>query len=299
MIDSLLNDMSPTLREVRTRFAPSPTGNLHLGHLYAAMVAHDLAQKLNGEYLLRFEDIDRTRVRKEYYDSILEDLYFFNFEHAEPPIGQLTDDRVLAYAAALNRLEQLGVTYPCFCTRKDIANELKSLTNAPHAEDILTQHYPRTCRKLTLEEIDSNLKAGKVPAIRLDAEKARALTGELSFTDLRHGITPIDHHILGDCILARRDIGTSYHIASVVDDAHQKISHVTRGDDLLESTHLHRILQTLLGFQEPIYLHHPLVVDIKNERLAKRSKSISIKKLRELGHDRKSLLEMMQQQLQK
>jgi len=254
MIDSLLNDMSPTLRGVRTRFDPSPTGNLHLGHLYAAMVAHDLAQKLKGEYLLRFEDIDRTRVRKEYYDSILEDLYFFNFEHAEPPIGQLTDDRVLAYAAALNRLEQLGVTYPCFCTRKDIANELKSLTNAPHAEDILTQHYPRTCRKLTLEEIDSNLKA---------------------------------------------DIGTSYHIASVVDDAHQKISHVTRGDDLLESTHLHRILQTLLGFQEPIYLHHPLVVDIKNERLAKRSKSISIKKLRELGYDRKSLLEMMQQQLQK
>ena len=299
MLHSLLKYSFSHRNKVRTRFAPSPTGHLHLGHLYAAVIAHDLAIRLDGEYLLRFEDIDITRVRDKYYHSILEDLHFFELKHHTAPISQLAEERSLAYASALNKLEHLGVTYPCFCTRKEISTELMSITNAPHKKDYQTQHYPGICKKLSSEKILEHLNAGKTPAIRLDADKAKALTGELSFKDLRHGSQSVDHHILGDCILARKDIGTSYHIASVVDDNHQEISHVTRGDDLLESTHLHRILQSLLGFHEPIYLHHPLVVNTKNERLSKRAESISIKSLQKSGHTKLSLLEMIKLQLEK
>lgn len=283
--------------EIRTRFAPSPTGHLHLGHLYAARIAHDLARDLGGKYLLRFEDIDATRVRDEYYDSILDDLKFFDLKHDEEPTSQLEEERTQAYQDAMSTLNELGITYPCFCSRKEIARELALLTNAPHKEDSLAPHYPGTCKKLTPEQIQQHLSAGKPPAIRIDADKAKALTDPLTFTDLIHGEVQVDHHILGDCVLSRKFIGTSYHIASVVDDAQQEITHVSRGEDLLECTHLHRILQTLLKLAEPIYLHHALVVDKDEERLAKRADSLSIKELREEGYDSKSLTAMMLQQL--
>ncbi len=283
--------------KIKTRFAPSPTGHLHLGHLYAASVAHDLARELGGKYLLRFEDIDVTRVKDEYYDSILDDLKLFQLAHDEEPISQLQEDRTQAYQQAIKTLNKLGVTYPCFCTRKSIARELELLTNAPHQEDSQSPHYSGTCKNLTSEQIQQNLSAGKLPAIRIHADKAKELTGALTFNDLIHGEVQVDHNILGDSVLSRRDIGTSYHIASVIDDAYQEITHVSRGEDLLESTHLHRVLQSLLKLSEPIYIHHALVVNEDNERLAKRARTVSIKQLRDAGHDKIELSEMMLKQL--
>ncbi len=288
---------STIVSTVKTRFAPSPTGHLHLGHLYAAQVAHDLARKLGGQYLLRFEDIDETRTKDEYYASILDDLQFFKLQHDAPPISQIQSDRTEAYASALAKLDQLGVTYPCFCSRKDIHREISSLTNAPHGNHLSAQYYPGTCKKLTSSQRDELLEQGKIPSTRIHTDKAKELTGDLTFNDLIHGEVIVNHDILGDSVLARRDIGTSYHIASVIDDAFQEITHVTRGDDLLESTHLHRVLQYLLNFPEPTYLHHPLILDDHNERLAKRAKSVSVKELREQGHSLDSLNAMIQQQL--
>jgi glutamyl-Q tRNA(Asp) synthetase len=288
---------SPKATTVKTRFAPSPTGHLHLGHLYAAQVAHDLARKLGGQYLLRFEDIDKTRTKDRYYESILDDLQFFELQHDIPPISQLQSDRTKAYTSALTKLDQLGVTYPCFCSRKDIHREISSLTNAPHASHLSAQYYPGTCKKLTSSQRDQFMKQGKIPSIRIHTDIAKKLTGELTFNDLIHGEVTVNHDILGDSVLARRDIGTSYHIASVVDDAFQEITHVTRGDDLLESTHLHRVLQYLLNFSEPTYLHHRLVLDDRNERLAKRAGSLSVKEFRKQGYTLSSLNMIIQQQL--
>ncbi|MGJ8657992.1 MAG: tRNA glutamyl-Q(34) synthetase GluQRS [Akkermansiaceae bacterium] len=292
-----MNHPAKLTANVKTRFAPSPTGHLHLGHLYAAQVAHDLARKFGGQYLLRFEDIDKTRVRDEYYDSILEDLEFFNLQHDTPPISQLQSDRVTAYSAALDQLEDIGVTYPCFCSRKDVHREIASLTNAPHGNHLSAQYYPGTCKKLTSSERADQIAQGKTPSIRIDTQKAKELTGKLIFTDIIHGEIVVNHDLLGDSVLARRDIGTSYHIASVVDDAFQEITHVTRGDDLLESTHIHRVLQALLGLPEPIYMHHALILDDDHERLAKRANSVSIKELRKQGHNVDSLNAIIQQQL--
>jgi len=279
---------------VRTRFAPSPTGHLHLGHLYAAQVAHDFAREHNGEYLLRFEDIDTTRIKDKYYQSILSDLSFFGFTHDAPPLSQIFEERKKAHVEALSRLDQLGVLYPCFCSRKDIERELATLTNAPHEK---ANHYPGTCRNLSTKQKTEHLACGRIPSIRINIEKAKAITGELSFTDLIHGDQQVDHHMLGDCILSRKDIGNSYHIASIDDDAYQSISHVTRGNDLLASTHLHRVLQALLGYPEPTYLHHPLILDLENKRLAKRSNSTPVHELVKAGYSKEQLQAIISQQL--
>jgi len=223
-----------------TRFAPSPTGHMHLGHVYAAKFARDIASKHSGTYLLRFEDIDITRVREEYYTSILEDLAWLGIEHSGTPMKQI--DRSDAYNEAVEKLKQTGVLYPCFCTRKQIQRELKSLNNAPHST----------------------------------ADTAA-----------------VNHHLLGDAVLARRDIGTSYHIAVIVDDAHQQVTHVTRGEDLLETTHLHRVLLELLELPVPIYHHHRIITDTHGQRLAKRAYSETIKDLRKLGKTTQEILAMI------
>ncbi len=283
--------------DTRTRFAPSPTGHLHLGHLYAAQVAHDLARKTNGKYLLRFEDIDTTRTQKKYYESILDDLHFFNLHHDETPILQTQLDRSDAYSQAITTLNKLGVTYPCFCSRKDILRETSNITNAPHHPITSSQLYPGTCQNLNHSQQLAHIKQGKIPSIRINTKKAATLTGELTFTDSIHGNIKVNPHILGDTILARKDIGTSYHIASVIDDAHQHITHVTRGDDLIESTHLHRVIQALLNLPEPTYHHHPLILDDQYNRLAKRSNSISINELRKNGVTLDTMNQMIQAQL--
>jgi glutamyl-Q tRNA(Asp) synthetase len=262
-----------------TRFAPSPTGRLHLGHALAARVARDLARQSGGRFLLRFEDIDHTRVRPEFYTGIEEDLRWLGLDWDGPALRQ--SERTDAYAASLERLRRQGSVYPCFCTRREIEEEVTRMTGAPHGPEGAL--YPGTCRKLSPEDRDQRLAAGAQPAWRLDAARAREITGPLAFTDLRHGLHQVDPGLLGDVVLARKDIGTSYHLAVVVDDAFQRITHVTRGEDLLPSTHVHRLLQALLGLPEPLYLHHFLVTDEAGIRLAKRHDSLSIRALRDSG----------------
>ncbi|MCX6874162.1 MAG: tRNA glutamyl-Q(34) synthetase GluQRS [Verrucomicrobia bacterium] len=262
---------------VRTRFAPSPTGRLHLGHALAAKVAHDLARLHGGEFLLRHEDIDATRVRDEYYAGIEEDLRWLGFAWDGLALRQTT--RLAAYAAALEQLRRLGLVYPCFCTRREIEEEVAAMAAAPQGPE--GPLYPGTCRGLGMEERQQRLAAGSTHAWRLDAGQAAERSGRLTFTDLRHGTLEVNPGLLGDVILARKDIGTAYHLAVVVDDAFQGITHVTRGEDLLPSTHLHRLLQALLGLPEPVYLHHPLVRDAQGRRLAKRHDALALAALRQ------------------
>ncbi|MCU0794953.1 MAG: tRNA glutamyl-Q(34) synthetase GluQRS [Akkermansiaceae bacterium] len=262
-----------------TRFAPSPTGLLHLGHAYAARVAHELARIHDGSFLVRFEDIDHTRVRPDYYQAALDDLAWLGIRPTAEPWRQL--DRLETYAAALEKLRTMGVLYPCFCTRREIETELAAMPAAPQGPE--GPLYPGTCRHLSRAEIVDFTALGREPAWRLHSAKAGALCGHLTFRDLRCGEMAVDPTLLGDAILARRDIGTSYHLAVVVDDAAQEITHVTRGEDLLPATHLHRLLQNLLGLPKPLYLHHPLVTDEQGRRLAKRDHDRSLRSYRDSG----------------
>lgn len=276
---------------IRTRFAPSPTGLLHLGHVFAAKVARDLAREHGGAFLLRFEDIDVTRVRPEFYGGIEEDLRWLGLDWNGEAMRQT--DRFAAYEASLDRLRALGAVYPCFCTRREIDGELARMTGAPHGPEGL--HYPGICRRLTPAEREAKLAAGAAFSWRFDAGKAGELAGRLTFNDLRFGTVAVDPGVLGDVILARKDIGTSYHLAVITDDAFQGISHVTRGEDLLASTHIHRVLQVLLGFPEPVYLHHELILDDTGKRLAKRHDSLSIKTLRDSGRSPADVLALLPQ----
>jgi glutamyl-Q tRNA(Asp) synthetase len=262
-----------------TRFAPSPTGLLHLGHAFAAKVACDFARNSGGRFLLRFEDIDHTRVRPEYEAAIESDLRWLGLEWDGPALRQ--SSRGEAYAAALAELRRCGVAYPCFCTRREIDEEVARMVGAPHGPEGTL--YPGTCRELSPTDRADRLSSGSQAAWRLDAARAAELAGPLSFTDLRHGRRAVDPGLLGDVVLARKDIGTAYHLAVVVDDAFQAITHVTRGEDLLPSTHVHRLLQALLGLPEPLYLHHELVTDENGVRLAKRHDALSLRALREAG----------------
>jgi glutamyl-Q tRNA(Asp) synthetase len=264
---------------VRTRFAPSPTGRLHLGHALAALVAHDLAREQGGVFGLRHEDIDVTRVRDEYYAGIEEDLRWLGLDWDGEALRQST--RIEAYEAALGKLREQGLVYPCFCTRREIQEEVAAMTGAPQGPE--GPLYPGTCRELGLEESRQRLAAGTTHAWRLDAQKAARITGPLTFTDIRHGTLEVNPGLLGDVILARKDIGTAYHLAVVVDDAYQTISHVTRGEDLLPATHVQRVLQDLLGLPVPVYLHHALVLDERGRRLAKRHDALSIAAMRQAG----------------
>lgn len=275
--------------QVVTRFAPSPTGHLHLGHLYAALFARDLAAEHGGRFLLRFEDIDTTRVREQYYTQIERDLEHLGFEWELPALRQTS--RAEQYQLALDQLKELDVVYPCFCTRKDIQRELAAITRAPHGPD--GPLYPGTCSSLSKYQINQRILNGEEPSWRLNYKRAKELTSELSFTDSINGVTAVDHGLLGDLILARKDIGTSYHIAVVVDDAHQAITDVTRGKDLLESTHVHRILQALLEFPEPRYHHHDLVCDDDGQRLAKRVNSLAISQLIADGLSNEQIYQLM------
>jgi glutamyl-Q tRNA(Asp) synthetase len=270
----------------RTRFAPSPTGRLHLGHALAAQVAHALARRLGGAFLLRHEDIDTTRVREEYYAAIEEDLRWLGFAWVGEALRQ--SSRLAAYDTALEKLRALGVVYPCYCTRRAIQDEVAAMLGAPQGPE--GPLYPGTCRGLAAAAQPRQQDPASTHAWRLDAHKAAALTGPLTFCDLRHGTLAVQPGLLGDVVLARKDIGTAYHLAVVVDDAYQEISHVTRGEDLLPATHVQRVLQALLGLPEPLYLHHPLLRDEMGRRLAKRHDSLAIATLRQAGMPAAALL---------
>ncbi len=272
-----------------TRFAPSPTGLLHLGHAYAAIYAYHLVLGNGGRFLLRFEDIDTTRVRDEYYLAIERDLAWLGVHWDGVPLRQL--DRLPQYMEALEKLRSLGVVYPCFCTRKEIAAEIASMGNAPHGPEGAL--YPGTCLRLGEDERRERLAAGEAHCWRLNAFEAAKRTGPLVFDDAIAGRVDVDPFLLGDVVLARKDIATSYHLAVVVDDHFQEVTDVTRGEDLLASTHVHRTLQALLGIPAPIYHHHRLVVDDNGDRLAKRNDALSLHTLREQGKSPAEVIDML------
>lgn len=270
-----------------TRFAPSPTGDLHLGHILAAKVARDLAKSIpDGRFLLRHEDIDTPRVKPECYHHIEEDLEWLGLTWACNPLRQ--SNRRQAYNDALGELRKLDLAYPCFCTRKDIQAAL----SAPHNNGEII--YPGTCRHIDPADTTYRIADGEAHSWRLNSTKAAALHGIIHFTDLRFGTTQVDPTANGDVVLARKDIGTAYHLAVVVDDEFQEITHVTRGEDLLSATHVQRQLQTILGYHEPIYLHHALVRHKNGIRLAKRDAARSIRTLREQGYSPNEVLAFVQ-----
>lgn len=264
----------------RTRFAPSPTGLLHLGHAYSALIAEDRARRAGGTFLLRIEDIDGPRCKPAFETAIFDDLHWLGLTWPTPVMRQ--SERFAAYDAALERLAACGLCYPCRCTRRDIRAAL-SAPQGQNGEAV----YPGTCRGRNMRD------ASPTDAIRLDM--ARALDtvdppGALEFHETgpmapgRHALDGADllrQH--GDVVLARRDIGTSYHIAVVVDDAAQRITEVTRGYDLFDVTPLHRLLQALLDLPTPAYHHHALIRDADGRRLAKRDDSRAIRHYREAG----------------
>lgn len=267
-----------------TRFAPSPTGRLHLGHVYSAWYARERAE--GRAFLLRIEDIDRERSRSEYVEGIYEDLRWLGLDWDGEVWFQ--SERESAYQDALVRLKEAGVVYPCFCTRKEIQEEIARMGNAPHGPDGAL--YPGTCRSLGLKEALDRANSGEPHVWRLDLGAALARTGPVSF--LEKGVRVLGQpELFGDVVLARRDAGSAYHLCVVVDDAAQGVELVTRGEDLREATGVHRVLQELLGLPEPAYDHHGLVVDEEGKRLAKRADSVSIRVLRERGMSAREVLE--------
>jgi len=273
-----------------TRFAPSPSGYLHLGHAFSALFAARLAGP-GGRFLLRIEDIDGTRARSEYEAAIFEDLAWLGLEWERPVWRQ--SERLAAYAEALERLRSRGLIYPCFCTRREIAAEIERAGAAPHgpAEAI----YPGICRGLSDDERARRVADRQPHALRLDMATALALAetdhgGPLTWHDRARGTQRCDPAPQGDVVLARKDIATSYHLAVVVDDAAQGVTVVTRGEDLFESSHIHRLLQQLLDLPVPEYHHHRLITDAEGQRLAKRSDALSIRHLRETGHSPRDVI---------
>lgn len=264
-----------------TRFAPSPTGMLHLGHAFAAMYARDAGER----FLVRMEDLDRTRCRPEFETAILDDLIWLGLSFAEPMLRQ--SSRSAAYREALDRLEHLGLLYPCFCTRRDIAEEIARAAEAPHGPD--GPRYPGTCRALTAAERTKRLSDGVPYALRLDAAKAAAIAGPLTFEETgsgpggEHGTIAVDPCAAGDVVLARKEMPAAYHLAVVVDDAYQGVTFVTRGHDLFGAAHIQRLLQALLGLPVPRYAHHRLILDEHGKKFSKRDKAVTLQALREAG----------------
>jgi glutamyl-Q tRNA(Asp) synthetase len=260
-----------------TRFAPSPTGWLHLGHAYAALFAHEKAAC--GRFLIRLEDIDGTRARPEYEEAIFEDLAWLGLSWEKPVRRQ--SDHFDDYRAALAKLETLDMLYPCFCTRREIQEEIARAGNAPQGPD--GPLYPGTCRNRSAGERAERIAAGEAYALRLDVTKATQGVGELTWKDRAKGAFTACPDVFGDVVLARKDTPASYHLAVVVDDALQGITLVTRGEDLLEATHLHRLLQELLGLPVPQWHHHRLITDGGGRRLAKRDDARSLRSLKAAG----------------
>jgi glutamyl-Q tRNA(Asp) synthetase len=300
-----------TIDKATSRFAPSPTGYLHLGHAFSALFAaraasppnqlmgakHPAASPPNqimsakrpaaspgGRFLLRIEDIDQGRCRPEFSIAILEDLAWLGLVWEQPVRHQ--SEHMEDYAKALGRLEALGLIYPCFCTRADIAREIQGAGAAPHLSLQTGPDgpiYPGLCRHLAADEVERRKDAGAPFALRLKVDEAIGRTGPLTWTDREAGIVTAEPGLFGDVVLARKDTPTSYHLSVTVDDALQGVTIVTRGQDLFAATHIHRLLQALLGLPTPDYHHHHLLTGEGGERLAKRDKAATLRSLREAG----------------
>lgn len=268
-----------------TRFAPSPTGYLHLGHAYSALLAHDAARQANGRFLLRVEDIDETRCRPEFDPAILEDLGWLGIAWDEAPVRQ--SERLAIYETYRQRLEADGLLYRCFRTRKEI---LEDIARAPHGAGEGPDGVIFTGAPLPPDEEQRRLANGDSFAWRLSLKAAREKLGAqydmLIFTetgDARHGEQRAQPDLMGDVVLARKDLGVAYHLAAVVDDALQGVTHIVRGEDLFASTHIHRLLQELLGLPVPTYRHHKLILGPDGKRYAKRDQSLTLRALRADG----------------
>lgn len=276
------------------RFAPSPNGELHLGHALSAMIGHDWAARVGGRFLVRIEDIDQTRARNHFVQSILEDLAWLGLDWERPELRQ--SDHFADYAAAADRLCSLGVVYPCFATRGEIATAIASAerSGAPQRLDPDgAPLYPGIFRGLNDQEIAARRDAGEPAALRLDMEKALAVaakklgTNALSFCEIAEDgverVVMANPARWGDAVLIRKDTPASYHLSVVVDDARQGITHVTRGHDLYASTDLHRLLQVLLDLPEPRYHHHRLLLGSDGRKLAKSTGAPRLKDFRTEG----------------
>lgn len=279
---------------VTTRFAPSPSGPMHVGHLLAALQARCLADANGGRALLRIEDIDSRAQDPQWVALMKQDLVWLGLEFDGEIMVQ--SKRFPAYRAALERLKSMGLLYPCFCTRGEIRAAIEESGRAPHAN--LGYLYPGTCKHLPADLVAEKLETGVAHAWRLDMEKVQDLLGCPCWADLHRGVqrcVPTDY---GDVVLARKEFPASYHLAVVVDDAEQSVTHVTRGEDLFDATHIHRVLQGVLALPVPLYCHHALLRDNTGKRLAKRDGARSLASLRAAGFTPADVLESLTRALQ-
>lgn len=265
-----------------TRFAPSPTGYLHKGHAFSAVTAFEAARQARGRFLLRIEDIDLGRCRPEFEAAIYEDLAWLGLAWEAPVRRQ--SEHLDDYRAALARLEATGVLYRCFRTRQEV---LDDIARAPHGAGEGPDGRAFRGEALPPGEERRLIEAGKPWAWRLSLDRARDALGpaweDLGFIEEGRGRVRVQPERMGDVVLARKDIGTAYHLAVVVDDALQGVTHVIRGQDLFDATHIQRVLQALLGLPEPVYRHHRLLVGPDGKRFAKRDKSQTLRELRAAG----------------
>jgi glutamyl-Q tRNA(Asp) synthetase len=260
-----------------TRFAPSPTGYLPLGHAYSAWQAWSRAREAGGKFLLRIEDIDPARCRPEYVNAIIEDLQWLGLDWDGDILIQ--SKNLPAYQSCLTTLRSRGLLYPCFCSRADIGREIAAAAAAPHGPDGAPL-YPGTCRRLSLDERAARLASGAPHAWRLNVTRALEGAPPLYFAEEGIGEILARPEIFGDVILGRRDAPASYHLCVTHDDAAQGVTLVTRGEDLREATHVHRLLQHLMGWQAPAYAHHRLMRDVDGRRLAKRDGAQTLRAFR-------------------
>jgi glutamyl-Q tRNA(Asp) synthetase len=269
------------------RFAPSPNGDLHLGHALSALVGWEAARAAGGRFLLRIEDIDTGRARPEFVAGIFQDLRWLGLDWEEPVLVQST--RFAAYAEAARRLEEMGLLYPCFATRAEIEAAAAGGGTDPDGAPL----YPGLWKARPAAEIARRKAAGEPFALRIDIDKAMAaanarLAGRpLTFAELGDDggpqIISAEPALWGDAVIVRKDVPASYHLAVLVDDAWQGVSHVTRGRDLYAATHLHRLLQVLLDLPEPLYRHHRLITGSDGRKLAKSARDAGLRSLREAG----------------
>ena len=267
-----------------TRFAPSPTGRLHKGHAWSALLGHRLAKEMGGKWLLRIEDIDPTRCRAEYDAGIMEDLSWLGLDWPRPVRRQ--SDHLADYAAIVETLRQRGLLYRCFRTRKAL---LDAISDAPHGSADAARPGPHPA-----DEEAAMLDQGLAFAWRLSLDRARAELGDAVWSDLsfveegrglngESGRTAARPETAGDVILARKDAGTAYHLAVTHDDTLQGVSHVVRGEDLFEATHIQVLIQALMGWPTPVYHHHRLLTGPDGRRYAKRDRSVTLAELRATG----------------
>ena len=269
---------------ITTRFAPSPTGLLHLGHVHSALAGWRRAREAGGRFLLRLEDTDVVRCRPDYARAILDDLAWLGVDWDGPV--RVQSEHLAEYGAVLDALRERGLLYPCFCSRSDIMRA----NTAPHGPERAL--YPGTCRTLTRAERDDRIAAGQPHAWRLDTGKALLQTGPLTFGEAEHGRLRCDPLAFGDVVLGRRDVPASYHLAVTHDDAVQGVTLVTRGEDLRAATSVHRLLQAVMGWPEPAYAHHALLNGDDGRRLSKRDGALGVRQLREAGHSAAKVLAM-------